>query len=65
MKRLFSGIMLVLLVVSMSTGALSIQPVKAEPGTIYIRNDGSVDRQQLQYSGMARFTLSRTTFMKK
>jgi parallel beta-helix repeat protein len=42
MKRLVSGIMLTLLLTSMSTLAFNIQPVRAS-GTIYIRADGSID----------------------
>jgi len=42
-KKAVSGIMLTLLLTSMLTLAFNIQPAKAEPGTIYIRADGSVD----------------------
>jgi len=42
-RKATSGIMLTLLVISMLTWAFVIQTVKAEPGTIYIRADGSVD----------------------
>ena len=38
-----SGLVLTLLLTSMLTSILIIQPAKAEPGTIYIRADGSVD----------------------
>jgi parallel beta-helix repeat protein len=41
-KKIASGTMLILLLTSMLTLALSIQPAKAEE-TIYIRDDGSVD----------------------
>jgi len=41
-KKIVSGMMLTLLLASMLTLALNIQPVKAE-GTIYIRADGSID----------------------
>jgi len=42
-ERAVSGLILMLLLTSMLTSAFIIQPVKAEPGTIYIRADGSVD----------------------
>jgi len=42
MKRLVSGILLTLLLVSVFVLASNIQPVKAE-GTVYIRADGSID----------------------
>jgi len=38
-----SGLVLMLLLTSMLTSIFIVQPVKAEPGTIYIRADGSVD----------------------
>jgi len=43
MKRVFSGIMLALILISMLTLAFNIRPVKAWTGTIYIRADGSID----------------------
>jgi parallel beta-helix repeat protein len=43
LKRMFSILMLTLLLTSMLTLAFKIQPVKAEGGTIYIRADGSID----------------------
>jgi len=42
LRKIVSGIMLTLLLVSMGTLAFNIQPVKAI-GTIYIRADGSID----------------------
>jgi parallel beta-helix repeat protein len=42
LKKTVSGMMLTLLMLSMLTLAINIQPVKAS-GTIYIRADGSVD----------------------
>jgi len=43
MNRTIAGIMLTLLFVSMFAAAFSIRSAKAEPGTIYIRADGSID----------------------
>jgi parallel beta-helix repeat protein len=43
LRKTVSGILFVLLLVSVFTGAFNIQPVKASPGTIYIRADGSID----------------------
>jgi parallel beta-helix repeat protein len=43
MKKAVSGAILMLLLTSVLSTALIIQPVKAEGGTIYIRADGSVD----------------------
>lgn len=43
MKRIVSGILLTMLLTSMLTLPFNIQTAKAEPGTIYIRADGSVD----------------------
>jgi len=37
------GIMLAMLFISMLTLAFKIQPVRSEPGTIYIKADGSID----------------------
>jgi len=42
-KRIASGIVLTLLFIVMLALAFNVQPVKTEPGTIYIRADGSVD----------------------
>jgi parallel beta-helix repeat protein len=42
-KKAVSGILLTLLLTSMLTLAFHIQTGKAEPGTIYIRADGSID----------------------
>ena len=42
LKRIISGIILIVLLISMLTLAFNIQPVKAS-GTIYIRADGSID----------------------
>ena len=42
-KNTESGIMLTLLLTSMLTFAFNIQQVKAEPGIIFIRADGSID----------------------
>ena len=42
LKRVVSGVLLILLLTSMLTLAFNIQPVKAS-GTIYIRADGSID----------------------
>ena len=42
-RKAISGIVLMLLLTSMLSSALIIQPVKAAGGTIYIRPDGSVD----------------------
>ncbi|MGB9671580.1 MAG: NosD domain-containing protein [Candidatus Norongarragalinales archaeon] len=42
-RNAVSGIVLLLLLTSMLTSAFTIQPAKAEGGTIYIRADGSVD----------------------
>jgi len=41
-KKIHSGMMLTLLLISMLTLAFNIQPVKAS-GTIYIRSDGSIE----------------------
>jgi parallel beta-helix repeat protein len=43
LNRIFSGIMLTLLLTSMLPSAFIILPVKAAGGTIYIRADGSID----------------------
>jgi len=44
LKRVVSGIMLILLLTGMLTLAFNIQPVKTEwTGTVYIRADGSID----------------------
>jgi parallel beta-helix repeat protein len=42
-RKAFAGIMLTLLLIGVLTWVFNIQPVEAEPGTIYIRADGSVD----------------------
>lgn len=42
-RRIISGIMLTLLLISMLTFAFNVQQVKASPETIYIRADGSID----------------------
>jgi parallel beta-helix repeat protein len=42
MKRIFSGLILILLLIGTLTLAFNIQPVKAS-GTIYIKNNGKVD----------------------
>jgi len=42
-RKALSGVMLTLLLICILTLAFNIQPVKAEPGTIYIRADGSID----------------------
>jgi len=43
MKKLASGIMLTLLLTSMLMLGFNTQTAKADPGTIYIRADGSID----------------------
>jgi parallel beta-helix repeat protein len=43
LKRIFSGILLGLLLLCIVVSAFNIQPVRAEGGTIYIRADGSID----------------------
>jgi len=43
MRRIVSGILLTMLLTSMLTLPFNIQTAKAEPGTIYIRADGSID----------------------
>jgi parallel beta-helix repeat protein len=43
LNRIFSGIMLTLLLTSMLPSAFIILPVKAAGGTVYIRADGSID----------------------
>jgi len=48
MKRLFSGIMLALLLTSMLTLAFNIQPVRSEPKTWIVDDDGPADFHKIQ-----------------
>jgi parallel beta-helix repeat protein len=48
MKRIVSGIMLILLLISMLTLAFDIQPVKAEPKTWYVDDSGGADFTKIQ-----------------
>jgi parallel beta-helix repeat protein len=48
MKRLVSGIVLTLLLISMLTLAFNIQPVKAEPRTWYVDDSGGADFTKIQ-----------------
>jgi parallel beta-helix repeat protein len=59
LKRLFSGIMLILLMLSMLTSAFDVQPVKAI-GTIYIRADGSIDPSTAPISSVDNVTYTFT-----
>ena len=43
MKKAVCGIVLALLLTSMLSSIINIQPVKAWTGTVYIRADGSID----------------------
>ncbi len=59
MKRLLSGIILSLLLVSIFTATFNIQPVKAN-GTIYIRADGSIDSPTVPISTVDNITYTFT-----
>jgi parallel beta-helix repeat protein len=56
LKRTFFGMMLALCMVGSLGLVLHIQPVKAEPGTIYIRADGSIDPPTAQISTLDNVT---------
>ena len=60
MKKTVSGIVLMLLLTSVISSVLIIQPVKAEPGTIYIRADGSVDPPTASISSVDNITYTFT-----
>ncbi len=58
-KRVVLGIMMTLLLVSMFSLALNIQPVKAKR-TIYIRADGSIDPPDAPISTLDNATYTLT-----
>jgi len=58
-RRIASGIMMTLLLTSMLTLAINIQPVKAN-GTIYIRADGSIDPPTAPISTLDNVTYTLT-----
>jgi parallel beta-helix repeat protein len=55
LKRIFSGIMLVLLIISMLTLVFNIRPVRAS-GTIYIRANGAIDPSSAPISSSDNIT---------
>jgi uncharacterized repeat protein (TIGR01451 family) len=59
-KKAVSAILLTLLLTSMLTLAFNIQTVKAEPGTIYIRADGSIDPSTAPISSTDNVTYTVT-----
>jgi parallel beta-helix repeat protein len=60
LRRIVSGIMLTLLLISMLTLAFNIQPAKAS-GTIYIRADGAIDPPTAPISSIDNITYSFTS----
>jgi parallel beta-helix repeat protein len=59
LRRLFSGIVLALLLASALAVAFNVQPVRAE-GTIYIRADGSIDPSDVPISSLDNVTYTFT-----
>jgi parallel beta-helix repeat protein len=59
-RKIVSGIMLSLLVISTFTLAFNIQPVKAWTGTVYIRADGSIDPPDAPISTIDNVTYTLT-----
>jgi len=59
-KRPTSGIVLILILGSLIGLALDIQPVKAEPTTVYIRADGSIDPSSANISTFDNITYTFT-----
>jgi hypothetical protein len=60
-EKIVSGLLLALLVISVLTSALNVQPVKASPGTIYIRPDGSIDPPTAPISSVDNVTYTFTS----
>jgi len=58
--KIVSGIILALVLISMSTSALNVQQVKASPDTIYIRADGSVYPSTAPISSIDNITYTLT-----
>jgi hypothetical protein len=59
LKRVFSAVMFILLITSMLTFALNIQPVEAIE-TVYIRADGSIDPPTAPISTVDNITYTFT-----
>lgn len=60
MKRVFCVVIFFLLLTSMFVLAFNIQPVKANPGAIYIRSDGSIDPSDAPISTIDNVTYTLT-----
>jgi parallel beta-helix repeat protein len=60
LNKVASGIMLIMFLVGLLSLAFDIRPVKAEPGTIYIRADGSIDPSTAPISTVDNVTYTLT-----
>ncbi len=59
-KKAISGIILTLLMIAVSTSVFNLSLVKATPGTIYIRADGSIDPPTALISSVDNITYTFT-----
>ena len=59
-RKIVSGIILALVLISMSTFAFNVQQVKASPGTIYIRANGSINPSTAPISSVDNVTYTFT-----